>query len=519
MKLMTHVLLPGLTLPLIAAISPAPSQPGPGCWFRALGTCSTRLILGGYGWYKEKKSPTTAEGCRKRMTKAAWGCGSLVEMSFIDSHGVAHTARSEPRPPPDSYVSACQFCHTCLEGTWHPLTSSTTDVVHWPRFDGHGRVADPASPVSAEIVLSHCTLALDWLDAAIEKLADCGVRVGRVSVYSKCGRPVLGAPAGARVMVLPNVGRCDHTYAHHLHTQWDSLAPMIFFMKDSSFAGGVAHAHKMRVPMCSLAGAAHARSFGCGFRPAAAPGELSPLARARVKDRACPVQEPWSSWHNLSVLGTFQMRQYVTEHAQTDSAAQGGLFNAPVRPLGAWIASVVEGAGLADATAVLSRLRQPLVPVCYGGTFATTSAQVRRHERKLWAALAARLSRADNIEEGHYMERLWAPLLARVPSPRRAQRIAAAATYTVTVFTANVSDASTAAPPTAGGISPHRGMLFGCSCKRAAGVAAPASVHAPAPSAGEVQRLRPPAGWHRLAPSQQRGRPAAEAGILVALQA
>ncbi len=37
-----------------------------------------------------------------------------------------------------------------------------------------------------------------------------------IHIISKCGEEVKGAPEGAVVQVLPNVGRCDHTYAYFL---------------------------------------------------------------------------------------------------------------------------------------------------------------------------------------------------------------------------------------------------------------------------------------------------------------
>ena len=37
-----------------------------------------------------------------------------------------------------------------------------------------------------------------------------------MTIYSKCGNEVKGAPAGATVITLPNVGRVDHSYAYHL---------------------------------------------------------------------------------------------------------------------------------------------------------------------------------------------------------------------------------------------------------------------------------------------------------------
>jgi hypothetical protein len=47
-----------------------------------------------------------------------------------------------------------------------------------------------------------------WMTGALE--------VRHVTIYSKCGNEVKGAPEGATVIILPNVGRVDHAYAYHL---------------------------------------------------------------------------------------------------------------------------------------------------------------------------------------------------------------------------------------------------------------------------------------------------------------
>lgn len=49
-------------------------------------------------------------------------------------------------------------------------------------------------------------------------------------------------------------------------------------------------------------------------------------------------------------------------------------------------------------------------PVCYGGIFATRVSQVRKYSTTLWFSLAASVSRGDNIEESHFLERTWAYL-------------------------------------------------------------------------------------------------------------
>jgi hypothetical protein len=52
-----------------------------------------------------------------------------------------------------------------------------------------------------------------------------------------------------------------------------------------------------------------------------------------------------------------------------------------------------------------------LVPVCFGGSFITSHRTIEQSPVKNWTAIVHALSRGDNIEEGHYMERLWAQLL------------------------------------------------------------------------------------------------------------
>jgi hypothetical protein len=40
--------------------------------------------------------------------------------------------------------------------------------------------------------------------------------IARIYIISKCGEQPLGAPEGAVVQAMSNVGRCDHTYAYFI---------------------------------------------------------------------------------------------------------------------------------------------------------------------------------------------------------------------------------------------------------------------------------------------------------------
>mmetsp|Transcript_24899 Transcript_24899/g.53054 ORF Transcript_24899/g.53054 Transcript_24899/m.53054 type:complete len:140 (+) Transcript_24899:3-422(+) len=58
-----------------------------------------------------------------------------------------------------------------------------------------------------------------------------------------------------------------------------------------------------------------------------------------------------------------------------------------------------------------------LMPVCYRGNFAASVFNIRKVPWKVWEALEMSLSRGNNIEEGHFMERLWGILLATPLQP------------------------------------------------------------------------------------------------------
>ena len=59
-----------------------------------------------------------------------------------------------------------------------------------------------------------------------------------------------------------------------------------------------------------------------------------------------------------------------------------------------------------------------ILPVCYGGIFMTTSEQIKyQTDNHVWDRIEASLTRASNIAEGHFVERLWAALLSKPLTP------------------------------------------------------------------------------------------------------
>jgi hypothetical protein len=62
--------------------------------------------------------------------------------------------------------------------------------------------------------------------------------------------------------------------------------------------------------------------------------------------------------------------------------------------------------------AINAPLTQKLVPVCYGGRFAASVENIYKQDMNMWMKLEISLTRGDNIEEGHFVERSWAALLS-----------------------------------------------------------------------------------------------------------
>lgn len=77
------------------------------------------------------------------------------------------------------------------------------------------------------------------------------------------------------------------------------------------------------------------------------------------------------------------------------------------------------------------------IPVCYGGAFAFLGASAKMHSRQSFARLRNMLARADNLEEGHYQERLWMYVL--FPEPPLTREESAALARKVNGFAAQPS--------------------------------------------------------------------------------
>ena len=370
-------------------------------------------------------------------------------------------------------------------------------------FFRHGANASVDSVASVDVVVSACSHSLAWLPAFVEdvKTQSAIAAVNEVVVYAKCGTPP-DAPPEARLVALPNVGRCDHTWAHHLSAAHDAVADVTFFVKDTYDPGSPQDRAQVDVyrGLSEVWDGVRSDGFVCAYDVGAHRGasiwhDAAEISAFKIDNygaaAACPttddvlrtaVGERWAVWDTgcdgssscslpseergcpgnapccvrptvRATRPAIALRPTPHPDASPTPQPQGESFQSALRPLGAWLKNV--------SGVVLNARR--LWPVCYGGNFAAARRNVQSQPQPVWAALRDSLARADNLEEGHYAERSWAGLLspAALPDEQESDLLTAA------VGACRVAGTCLA------------GQLMGCDCARADG-ATPAD-YDPAP--------------------------------------
>mmetsp|Transcript_15379 Transcript_15379/g.32541 ORF Transcript_15379/g.32541 Transcript_15379/m.32541 type:complete len:362 (+) Transcript_15379:227-1312(+) len=206
-----------------------------------------------------------------------------------------------------------------------------------------------------------------------------------ITILSKCGYSWEKSdklPPGVQVQYLNNVGREGHTYFHWIVENYANLQSIVhqnqnnqrpekevlFFMKDNvegDFMTTKSLPHMIELSL--------KHGFACLFNPI--PGE--------------------SIFHITKELVKFNLEKY-------DRGGSNAGFRSQV------------GTNLGEFTSALNITLPPiLTPVCYRGHFSTTPSRIVQYPLQFWVNLRDALGRADNLEEGHYMERLWAAILSK----------------------------------------------------------------------------------------------------------
>jgi hypothetical protein len=239
--------------------------------------------------------------------------------------------------------------------------------------------------ISIDLVVSHCNRPLDWIFEWASPLS-----FNNISVVSKCDEPVLGAPLSSRIIRLPNVGRCDHSYAYFLSENYDqyndnSDGRYVLFLKDNDNSNrNVVSRHRNLAEMIAIS---NQSGFACH--------EEQIWGWSQQQDRGICQLSAYCDW---DILSKYARNDYT--RLQRDDNANFASKNGDT--LGEY--AILMGIGAAA---------NKVVPVCFGGNFMAHSRRIQKLPRDLWKRIETSLSRDNNIAEGHFAERLWANMLSR----------------------------------------------------------------------------------------------------------
>lgn len=237
------------------------------------------------------------------------------------------------------------------------------------------------NPPQVSIVVNHCDKELFWLKDFL-----VNITYTNLTIISKCGYAVVGNPSyRARLMRLPNIGRCDHTFAYWIRRLVTTPEPtmglhsdhVVMFLKDNAYQTRDYHTAEEMVEI------AHHEGFACALKPFCA------LPCADVYQATV--------FHDTSVQQEF----YLQQHNRVERDDSSG-FKSDYQDLRDWRERAI-GLMLPDDVPT---------PVCYGGAFAVRADRfLSSRPLELWQRLEQSLSRGNNIEEGHFAERSWAAML------------------------------------------------------------------------------------------------------------
>ena len=290
-----------------------------------------------------------------------------------DGVGESNKTTSAETPPDSGFGWTKCRCVHCEEdkvcgGLWHGNRYPSKNI-------------SPLEKKKIHIVVSHCKASLNWMPSYLGDLTN---NVASIHILSKCGHGVEGAPENAEIQVIPNVGRNDHSFAHYITSILPKLSidtdddSTVVFLKDTMMQG--IKRQFRRTDLKSLVQlASSSNGFACGISL---------------------VEKSWSAYHDKGDLFTWTLKEYE-KGVEDYHTGDGVPFESET------VSSVGD-----FYTSLNANPLPDLVQVCYQGMFAASTANIFKQDAHVWKTMEKSLSRGDNVEEGHYAERLWGALLA-----------------------------------------------------------------------------------------------------------
>ena len=163
------------------------------------------------------------------------------------------------------------------------------------------------------IVVSHCKADLNWMSDFIGNDHADDVVVASIHIITKCGEEVIGAPRTATIEELPNLGRCDHSYAKYITSILDGKLStddddddddnnsIVMFLKDDMSSTNIHQKSKWNDFETMLRIASSTNGFACG---------LIYDRFANIKERGFHSSFDMSAYYLTEKLMEFSLRSY-----------------------------------------------------------------------------------------------------------------------------------------------------------------------------------------------------------------
>ncbi len=222
---------------------------------------------------------------------------------------------------------------------------------------------------TCDLVISYYKEKLDWL----KEFASTPFR--HIIIYTKGDKPVLPFDSDKFVIRhLENIGRCDHTYLHHIYKEWANLADVTIF----------------------TTGSAHLPHKNGNVR------FIIPKVFETKDTVFRVVKEPGYIHKTKEDMENFQMDSWrATNVSNQENAGKNVLSPSHIRPFGKWYAELFPGVELKH--------------VAYGGVFAVSKKHIHNRKRAFYKQLLDLFPNHANPEVGHFFERSWLSVFHPIP--------------------------------------------------------------------------------------------------------
>jgi hypothetical protein len=165
-----------------------------------------------------------------------------------------------------------------------------------------------------------------------------------------------------KIIPLPNVGKCDHTYLNHIITNYNNLSNINIF-----FPGSVDMKHKRKIAVKML---------------------------IEIEERNKPVFISLNHKNIKKIHYNFKLDNYKTTHKSNSSKnPEVVLKKSNIRPYGLWYENTF---GNIEVNCLM-----------YYGIFSIHKDDITQHPITRYESLIKDLSDHSNPEVGHYIERSW----------------------------------------------------------------------------------------------------------------